>query len=250
MAEERARRTRSAAADGMQAHPPSENHLLASLPAAAVARLRQYMQLIQLERKEILFRAHEPLRHVYFPATAVVSFVSRLESGEQLEVGLVGRDGLTGISFFPGIATMSCDGVVQIAGVAHRISADTLRQQMLSDEALYFAISRYMQVLLVRSMQMSVCNTFHSAEQRCIRWLLSVNDLSSGDEIPLTHELIATMLGTHRPTMTQALRHLHKIGLIAERRGSVVLRDREGLESACCECYAVMREEHKRLLGW
>ena len=247
MSDERARR---ATAEGTESHSLSENHLLAALPGPVLARLQPYLQPVQLERKDVLFRAHEPLRLIYFPATAVISFVSRLESGEQLEVGLVGRDGLVGTSVFPGIATMSCDGIVQIAGTAHRMPADALRQQASKDEALYSAIGRYAQVLLVRSMQMSVCNTFHSAEQRCIRWLLSVNDLVSGAEVPLTHEVMATMLGAHRPTVTQVLRNLLKAGLIDERRGCVVLRDRAGLEAACCECYADMRDEQKRLLGW
>jgi Mn-dependent DtxR family transcriptional regulator len=97
---------------------------------------------------------------------------------------------------------------------------------------------------------MSVCNMFHSADQRCIRWLLTVGDLIDNGDIPLTHELMATMLGVHRPTVTIVLRTLHKAGLVDERRGLILIRDRRRLEGACCECYRVMRDEQRRLLGY
>jgi CRP-like cAMP-binding protein len=228
----------------------TENRLLATLPQGAIAALQRHMHPVQLEWKEVLFRAHEPLATVYFPTSAVISFVAHLESGEALEVGLVGRDGLVGTSVFPGISTMSCDGMVQVPGWAYRMGADELRRQLLANQSLYAAIGRYAQVLLVRSMQMSVCNTFHSVEQRCVRWLLMVNDLIRHEDIPLTHDLIATMLGVHRPTVTLVLRSLHKSGLIDEARGRIRLRDRPGLEAACCECYGMMRDEQRRLLSY
>jgi CRP-like cAMP-binding protein len=228
----------------------TDNRLLATLPEGALAALDRHVHLVQLEAKEVLFRAHEPLATVYFPTSAVISFVAHLESGEALEVGLVGRDGLVGTSVFPGISAMSCDGLVQIPGASFRMGADELRRQLLTNQSLYSAIGRYAQVLLVRSMQMSVCNTFHSVEQRCVRWLLMVNDLLWHDDIPLTHDLIATMLGVHRPTVTLVLRSLHKAGLVDEARGHVRLRDRSGLEAACCECYDVMRDEQRRLLTY
>lgn len=235
---------------GQAAPPVPGNRLLALLPPDVRARLKPHLQPVQLGRREVLFRAHERLRTAYFPDTAVVSFVSSLESGESLEVAIVGRDGLAGTSVFPGVSTMSCDGVVQIPGTAQRIDADTLRREMLADDTLYATIGRFAQVLLVRSMQMSVCNMFHSVEQRCIRWMLTVNDLIGHDDIPLTHELIATMLGAHRPTVTVVLGSLRAAGLIDETRGRILLRDRQGLEAACCECYLAMRYEQRRLLGY
>ena len=226
-----------------------QNQFLASLAPAVRAELEPHLHLVHLEKKEVLFRAYEPLRVVHFPSTALISFVSRLESGETLEVGIVGRDGPAGIALFPGIASMSCDGIVQIPGMAHRISADVLRRQLLSNESLSSTIARFAQVLLMRSMQLSLCNMFHPVEQRCIRWLLAVNDLTNHDEIPLTHDLIATMLGVHRPTVTLVLGALQKAGLVTEHRGGVVIRERERLEAACCECYHVMRDEQRRLLA-
>lgn len=226
------------------------NRLLASLEPSALARIADELDVVHLERKEVLFRAHEPLRVAYFPISAVVSFVSRLESGETLEVGLVGHDGLAGTAVFPGITTMSCDGIVQVPGLCLRMGADALRRKIQAVESLHVAIGRYAQVLLFRSMQMSTCNMFHSVEQRCIRWLLTVNDLVEENDIPLTHELIATMLGVHRPTVTLTLRALHRAGLVNEARGRVTIRNRQKLEAACCECYAVMTHEQRRLLGY
>jgi CRP-like cAMP-binding protein len=163
---------------------------------------------------------------------------------------LIGRDGLAGTAVFPGVSVMSCDGVVQIPGVAYRMSADILRGEVRSSEALYSTFGRYAQVLLMRSMQMSVCNMFHSVEQRCIRWLLTVSDLIDDSRILLTHDLMATMLGVHRPTVTLVLRSLHRAGLVEESRGRIVVRDRGRLEAASCECYRVMCDEQRRLLGY
>lgn len=229
---------------------PGDNQLLNSLPAVVLDRLKPHLQLVHVDKNELLFRAHEPLRTVHFPHTAVISLVSRLESGEALEVGLVGRDGMAGIAVFPGITTMACDGVVQVSGWSFRISADALRRELLADETLYSIIGRYAQVLLARSMRMAVCNMFHSVEQRCIRWLLTISDLTRQADMPLTHDLIATMLGVHRPTVTIVLGALRRAGLISETRGRVVIRDRRGLETACCECYRAMCDEQSRLLGY
>jgi CRP-like cAMP-binding protein len=228
----------------------AENHLLALLPVAARARLTPHLESVNLHKKDVLFRAHDPLAAVYFPNSAVVSLVSTLESGQSLEVGLIGRDGVAGTAIFPGITTMSCDGIVQIPGGAQRLRADVLRREVLANEVLYSTFGRFAQVLLMRSMQMSVCNMFHSVEQRCIRWLLSVSDLISNSDVPLTHDLMATMLGVHRPTVTVVLRSLHEKNLVNERRGLIQIQNRSGLEEACCECYRVMRSEHKRLLGY
>ena len=227
-----------------------DNKLLAHLPPEIFGRLAPYLQPVRLQQQEVLFRAQEPLETVYFPDTAVVSLVSRLESGQALEVGLVGRDGVVGAALFPGITTMTCDGIVLILGSARRINADVLRRELLANESLHSAIGRFVQVLLVRSMQMSVCNAFHEIERRCVRWLLTVNDLIAEGEIPLTHEGLATMLGVRRPTVTLVLGSLQRAGLIHERRGRILIGDRSRLEAASCECYRVMRDEQQRLLGY
>jgi len=195
-------------------------------------------------------RAQEPLDMVHFPETAVVSLVSRLESGHALEVGLIGRDGVVGTALIPGITTMACDGIVQIPGSAQRVSADVLRGLLLANQSLHSAFGRFVQLLLARSMQMSVCNVFHDVERRCVRWLLAVDDLIADGEIPLTHDELALVLGVRRPTVTLVLGSLQRVGLIHERRGRIVIADRARLEAASCECYQVMRGEQRRLLGY
>jgi CRP-like cAMP-binding protein len=227
-----------------------ENQVLQRLPVHELDRLAPHLESVHLAAKEVLFRAHEPLRFVYFPTTAVVSFVSQLESGETLEVGLVGRDGIVGIAALPSLGTMPCEGVVQIGGHAWRLSVDILQREAALNHELQSLIARFAQVLLGRGMRMSTCNMFHEVEQRCIRWLLAVHDLTAASEIPLTHEVLATMLGVHRPTVTVVLRSLHKSGLVHEERGRIMLRNRAGLETAVCECYLAIREEQRRLLGY
>lgn len=228
----------------------SENRLLALVPRAVRARLVRHFEPVHLGRRDLLFRAHEPVRSVYFPDTAVISLISTLESGNSLEVGLVGRDGFTPPAVFPGITMMPCDGVVLVPGLACRIDAEVLRHEVLADEVLYSTLARFVQLLLVRSMQRSVCNTFHSVQQRCIRWLLTIGGLIDDAVIPVTHDRMATMLGVHRPTVTTVLQSLHRTGLIYETRGRLTIRDRAGLERACCECYRLLRREQRRLLGY
>jgi hypothetical protein len=228
----------------------SSNQLLGRVETSVFERLKPHIEAVYLERKEILFTAHEPITMVYFPRTAVVSFVSRLESGQMLEVGLVGRDGLAPTAVLPGVTTMPCEGIVQVPGLADRMSADVLRRELRANNSLHSLIGRFSQMLLARSMQMSLCNMFHPVEQRCTRWLLTVSDLMGQNDIPLTHDLLATMLGVHRPTVTVVIRSLRRDGLIDEGRGLIAIRDRNRLRDACCECYGVMRDEQFRLLGY
>jgi CRP-like cAMP-binding protein len=227
-----------------------ENQLLAQLPPEVVLRLAPYLDRVQFERQHLLFRAQEPLTAVYFPDTAVVSLVSRLESGEALEVGLVGCDGVVGTPLLSGIPTTTYEATVLVPGSARRLSAEVLRRECLANVSVYSAIERFVHVLLVRSMQLSVCNALHEIERRCIRWLLTVDDLIAGREIPLTHEELATILGVRRPTVTLVLGSLQRAGFIREPRGRIVIEDRSRLEAASCECYRVMRDEQRRLLGY
>jgi CRP-like cAMP-binding protein len=145
---------------------------------------------------------------------------------------------------------MPCEGIVQVPGLADRMSADVLRRELRANNSLHSLIGRFSQMLLARSMQMSLCNMFHPVEQRCTRWLLTVSDLMGQNDIPLTHDLLATMLGVHRPTVTVVIRSLRRDGLIDEGRGLIAIRDRNRLRDACCECYGVMRDEQFRLLGY
>jgi CRP-like cAMP-binding protein len=166
-----------------------------------------------------------------------------------LEVGLIGWDGVVGVGVCPTVHTMTCDAVTQIAGTALRLDAQVLRRELSADATLSAQLGRHAELLYIRCMQRCVCDMFHTVEQRCVRWLLTAHDLVAHDEIPLTHELLATTLGVHRPTVTLVLGSLHRAGLVEEERGRVVIRDRSALEVASCECYRVLRRERQRLLG-
>ena len=247
----RTRREAQRVAAGPERNPraPASNRLLASLTPPLFARLEPHLEAVHLTRGQLLFRASEPLMTVYFPDSALVSLVGRLESGETLDVGFVGREGVAGTAIFPGITTMPCDGIVQVAGRARRIRAALLGEAVSGETSLRSAIERVAHPFLVRSMQICMCNLFHSAEQRCIRWLLAFDDHVGPGPIPVTHELIASALGVRRPTVTLVLQSLARAGLVREQRGRVSIVDRPALESASCECYDIMRVAQHRLVG-
>ena len=228
----------------------SSNWLLASLPSTVLAYIRPHLERVALDRKQALFHAHDRLGYVYFPTTTIVSLVAALDSGETLEVGLTGREGLAGPLVLPDLGSMPCDGVVQIPGVAYRLDGGSFRQALRNFEPLSLAVGRYTQLLLVRSMQMQLCNMFHPVEQRLTRWLLVMSDLLANPDIPLTHETIATTLGVRRPTVTLVVGSLGRAGLIEERRGRITIRDRARLEAACCDCYGLMCEQQVKVLGY
>ena len=236
--------------EGASNTDPSSNWLLASLPPAVLAHLTPHLERVTLDRKQVLFRAHERLGSVYFPTTAVVSLVGALDSGETLEVGLTGRDGIAGAMALPNSDSMPCDGIVQVRGIAHRLDAAPFAQALRGYEPLAAVVGRYAHLLLVRSMQMQLCDMFHPVEQRLTRWLLTVSDLLDSADVPLTHELLATMLGVRRPTVTVIAGSLQRAGLIEEKRGQITITDRERLETACCDCYRLMCEQQEKVLGY
>jgi len=236
--------------DGASDASPATNWLLASLPPTVLTHMAPHLERVALDRKQTLFRAHERLPQVYFLATAIVSLVVTLDSGETLEVGLTGREGLAGAVALPDVSSMPCDGIVQCAGVAYRMDAGLFRQSLRNFEPLAAAVRSYAHLLLVRSMQMHLCSVFHPVEQRLTRWLLTVGDLRVDADIPLTQELLATMLGVRRPTVTLAVGQLKRAGLVDERRGRITILDRGRLEDACCPCYRLMCEQQEKLLRY
>ena len=229
---------------------PSSNWLLASLPPTVLAHMTPHLERVRLDRKQTLFHLHERLRQVYFPTTAIVSLVAALDSGETLDVGVTGRDGLVGAVALPDVSWMPCDGIVHFPGIAYRLDAGLFRQSLRNFEPLSAAVGRYAHLLLVRSLQMQLCNLFHPVEQRLTRWLLTLSDLLASPDMPLTHDLVATMLGVRRPTVTLAVGSLRRAGLIEEKRGRITIRDREGLEAACCDCYRLMCQQQVKVLGY
>ncbi len=226
------------------------NQLLGLLPPAVLEDLALHLKTVSLKPKQVVFRAHTPLAAAYFPITCVISLLTRLKSGETPEVGLVGRDGMGSIAVFPGVNTMPCDGVILIPGTAYRMDTDVIRQKVHQGGPLHDALGRYAHLTLARSMQTAACNSVHPVHERCVRWLLMTHDLVENDGFPLTQDVLAMMLGVRRPSVTIVARALQRAGLIDYRRGRVKILDRQGLEAASCECYRLMREEQRRLLGY
>jgi signal transduction histidine kinase len=223
------------------------NHLLAAIPAEEFGRLRRHLERVNLTCREILYAADEPVRHVYFPDDGVITLISMMESGASVEVGVVGREGVVGLSSFLGSDTTPYQAVVLVAGSAERVRADVFREEVGRGGALLAVLHRYTQALLTQAAQTSACNRLHHVDERVARCLLTIHDRVGGDGFRLTHELMANMLGVRRAGVTEAAVRLREAGLIGYARGSIRILDRAGLESAACECYGVIKEEFDRL---
>ena len=229
---------------------PVRNHLLASLPAHELAALRPHLERVRLESRAVLFEPGAPICDVYFPETAVVSLVSEFEVGGVIEVGTAGCEGMTGLPVFLGEDTATVRAIIQIPGDALRMNATRFARLAAVPGALNKMMLCYTLAFLTQVSQTAACNGAHLVEQRCARWLLMTHDRVEGDELPLTHEFLAFMLGVRRAGVTLAMRALQDAGLVSYSRGHVSITDRTGLEGASCECYRTVRAHSQRLLGW
>ena len=222
-------------------HPPpsgNANLLLARLPADDYARLMTSLELVPLKLKEFLQKPGEPLQHVYFPGGGYVSVLTALRDGGMMEVATIGREGMVGAFATNGAVPPTSATLVQgESDTCYRMTIAAFRAEMDRRGALYELVTRYANALVGFIMQSTACNAVHSVEQRLARWLLTARDRMDNDSFPLTHEFIATMLGTTRPTVTVVAGILQKAGLIEYHRGHVTILDRERLEAASCECY-------------
>jgi CRP-like cAMP-binding protein len=224
--------------------------LLTQLPRAVQDRLAAHVRTVSLRAGELLFSAHGPARAVFFPESGLVSLVSTVASGEAMDVGLVGRDGVVGAPIAAdGIDSLPYEGLVRVCGVACRIEAEPLRAQAALDANLARALGRHARVAIAECVTSAACIAFHSAHRRCARWLLQAGDLLGSVDVQLTHDQLAHMMGVRRESVTVALGSLDARGLIEHGRAHIVIRDREGLESAACDCYGALRAERRRLLG-
>ena len=224
------------------------NRLLAALPEDVMARLAPDLEPMHLALGEVIYEAHETLRHVYFPATAIVSLLYTMEDGRSVQMGVVGRDGVVGIAVFMGGETTPNRAVVQSAGDAYRMRLAPFRSECRRMGALQRLLLLYTQALLTQMSQSAACNSLHSVEQRLCRCLLLSHDRLDADELVMTQELIAGMLGVRREGVSAAANRLQDAGLIRYARGRIRILDRRGLEAAACECYQVVRSECDRLL--
>jgi CRP-like cAMP-binding protein len=229
-------------------HNPVQNLLLAALPAADLEPLAAHLELVPLPLGQMLFEPGIQMRHAYFPTTAIVSLHYVTESGASAETAGVGNEGVVGVSLFMGGDTTSSSAVVQTAGYAYRMDRHILKEQFSQGGALQRLLLRYTQALMTQMAQTAVCNRHHSVEQQLCRWLLLTLDRLPDRELVMTQELVASMLGVRRESVTDAAGHLQSLGYIRYRRGHIGVLDRAGLESRVCECYGVVKKELERLL--
>jgi CRP-like cAMP-binding protein len=228
---------------------PNQNHLLAALPAAELERLSAHLELVPMRLGEILYEPGGQMQHAYFPTTAIVSLHYVMESGASAETAGVGNEGVVGISLFMGGDSTPSSAVVQTAGHAYRLAGRLLKQEFNRAGAMQHLLLRYTQALITQMIQTAACNRHHSVEQQLCRWLLLTLDRLPSQELIMTQELVASMLGVRREGITQAAGNLQQAGLLSYRRGHITVLERSGLEARACECYAVVKKELDRLLS-
>jgi CRP-like cAMP-binding protein len=227
---------------------PRTNQLLAALPDAAWLRWQPFLEPVTLQLGQVLYESGDTLGHVYFPTTAIVSLLYVMEDGASAEIAVVGLEGMVGISLFMGGESTPSRAVVQSAGQGFRLRAHVMKEEFNRAGPVLHLLLRYTQALITQMAQTAVCNRHHSLDQQLCRWLLLSLDRLRGNELVMTQELIANMLGVRREGVTEGALKLQKAGLIRYARGHITVLDRAGLEVATCECYAVVKKEYDRLL--
>lgn len=228
---------------------PIGNRLLATLPADQYERLRPSLQPVDFALGEVVYEFAGQLDYVFFPTTSIISLLYTMENGTSAEMGLTGNDGVVGIALFMGGGTMPNRAVVQSAGGALRMKAKVLQDEFALGGKFQQMLLRYTQALITQISQTAVCNRLHSVEQQLCRWLLLSHDRLKSDELIMTQELIADMLGVRREGVTVAAGRLQDAGAISYVRGRIQILDRYKLEQTVCECYRVVKDEVERLLG-
>jgi CRP-like cAMP-binding protein len=227
---------------------PRKNHLLAALPEAEWQRWLPQLEPVYLPLGKVLYESGNKLTHVYFPTTSIISLLYVMEDGASAEIAVVGHEGIVGISLFMGGESTPSRAVVQSAGQGFRLNANLMMQEFNRAGPVLHLLLRYTQALITQMAQTAVCNRHHSLDQQLCRWLLLSLDRLPSDELVMTQELIANMLGVRREGVTEAAGDLQEAGLIQYRRGRITVLDRKRLEQRTCECYAVVKKEYDRLL--
>ncbi len=231
-----------------ETHHPEQNHILAALPPAERERLFPHLQLVPMPLGKVLYESGQLLRHVYFPTDSIVSLLYVMADGASAEISVIGNDGVLGVSLFMGGETTPSRSIVQSAGSAYRLTGRRLKAEFNRHGEMLHLLLRYTQALLTQMAQTAVCNRHHQLEQQLCRWLLLSLDRLSSNQLTMTQELIANMLGVRREGVTEAAGKLQKLGVIEYSRGHITVLDRAKLEELCCECYAVVKRETDRLL--
>ena len=227
----------------------THNCLLAALPAEALDRLRPALKLVPMPLGKVIYESGTELEHVYFPIPGcIVSMLYVMVNGASAEIAVVGDEGMVGIALFMGGGTTPSRALVQSAGEAFQLQGDALKKEFDRHGELQLLLLRYTQALITQMSQTAVCNRHHTVDQQLCRWLLLSLDRLSSNELAMTQELIANMLGVRREGVTEAAGKLQARGLIRYSRGRITVLDRPGLEGQVCECYAVVKKEYDRLL--
>jgi CRP-like cAMP-binding protein len=230
------------------AHHPRQNRLLAALPLGESACIFPHLELVTMPLGEVLCESGTQLAHVYFPTTSIVSLLYVMEDGASAEIAVVGNEGIIGVALFMGGETTPSRAVVQSAGYAYRLKGQLIKQEFNRSGLMQQLLLRYTQALLTQMAQTAVCNRHHSVDQQLCRWLLLSLDRLPSNELTMTQELIANMLGVRREGVTEAAGKLQSANLIHYSRGRITVLDRPGLEVQACECYRVVKKEFDRLL--
>jgi CRP-like cAMP-binding protein len=227
---------------------PRDNQLLAALPDAEWQRWQPHLEPVTLTLGQVLYEAGDTLGYVYFPTSAIVSLLYVMEDGASAEIAVVGLEGVVGVSLFMGGLSTPSRAVVQSAGQGFRLRAQIMKDEFNRAGPVLHLLLRYTQALITQMSQTAVCNRHHSLDQQLCRWLLLSLDRLRGNELVMTQELIANMLGVRREGVTEGALKLQKAGLIRYVRGHITVLDRAGLEACTCECYGVVKKEYDRLL--
>ncbi|MEX2091504.1 MAG: Crp/Fnr family transcriptional regulator [Pirellulales bacterium] len=227
---------------------PSQNALLAKLSVEQFEILSRSFERVELKVPQVLSEPNCPIDYAYFPESGMISIVSLMNDGNSIEVGTIGREGMSGAVLLLESEAMPYQYFVQADGHAQRIKANQLKEAAERSSELRKLILRYQAVFLAQNMQAAACNGLHSVQQRCSRWILMARDRSDSDDISLTHEFLAMMLGVRRASVSEVLRLLQEAGLVSSNRGLITILNREGLERSSCECYRVMVNQLTHML--
>jgi CRP-like cAMP-binding protein len=227
---------------------PQQNHILAALTAAERERVYSDLQLVPMALGKVLYESGDVQRHIYFPTDCIVSLLHILEDGASAEIAVVGNEGVIGVALFMGGETTPSRAVVQSAGHAYRLIGQQIKDEFHRNGEMHLLLLRYTQALITQMAQTAVCNRHHSVDQQLCRWLLLSLDRLSSNQLTMTQELIADMLGVRREGVTEAAGKLQKLGVIRYARGQITVLDRPQLEQLSCECYGAVKKETDRLL--
>lgn len=227
------------------------NHLLASLSTEDFEHLSPYLKTVAIEARQVLHKQGEPVRYVYFPSGGVVSMATLLSDGSMVEAATIGDDGIVGVeAYFREDAVSACETIVQVPvphNVAERMSVHDFRRELEARPMLRLVVARYVESLYAVMARLIACNARHDVEERCARWLLTMDDRMNGHDFVLSHEFLAAMLGVRRQSVSVIAASFRSAGLIRYLHGRVAVLNRGGLEAAACDCYQVVRALYRRV---